>query len=173
MSTGTSTSTSTRRQPDASNSHWPSLRMTALLLMFLCSRLQLYFRSFAVVDDVSKTMNVFGSMDKASERLDWIDLKQDKNVVVYNVVSICLVKLRINVSSTTTFPPFWQILNHVLETTSPHSPCSDLTSHRHCRRHFITSLILKQRAARFYDALNQNCSQSSSRKLLMSSSNEP
>ena len=70
----TETSTSTRRQPEASNSHWPSLRMTAVLLMFLCSRLQLYFRSFAVVDDVSKTMNVFDSMDKASERLDWIDL---------------------------------------------------------------------------------------------------
>ena len=58
-------------------------------------RVQLYFRSFAVVDEVSKTMNVFGSMDKASERLDWIDLKQDKNLVVYNVVSICLVKLHI------------------------------------------------------------------------------
>ena len=58
-------------------------------------RVQLYFRSFAVVDEVSKTMNVFGSMDKASERYVWIDLKQDKNLVVYNVVSICLVKLHI------------------------------------------------------------------------------
>ena len=39
-------------------------------------RWKIHFRCFNVADDVSKTMNVVSSKDKASERLDSIGLKQ-------------------------------------------------------------------------------------------------